>query len=84
MSDLLLSLEEAKQADNLATKDCTHLWNLVIMLEKLQIIDDTQTIKSSELFTYNFYREVIHLKDIRPDLTSQLNTILEHIRQDAF
>jgi len=80
VSKLALSWEEARQADNMANNDCNRLWKLVLLLEKLCIISNEQMIKSGDLYYFNFYRELEHLKAIRPDLLPQLDTIIDDLK----
>ena len=81
---LRLSYEETKKAYELANVDCTHWWNLVLLLERLSVVNNSQMIHSAELYELNFNREIVHLRDIRPDLKHQLNHILQGISDNAF
>ena len=83
MSKLALTLEEATKADKLANDDCACWWNLCLLLEKLQILEDKSMITSSELYSFNFYREMVHLKTIRPDLMSQIVAALNNFGKYA-
>ena len=74
---------EAKQANSLAHADCTHILNMTLLLEKLKVISDHQMIKSGDLYTFNFYREIHHLRSIRPDLIKELNLILSRFYNET-
>lgn len=83
MNKLRVSCESARKADELATIDCTHLWKLVLLMERLNILTDKQLLNSIQLYSINFYREIVHLKDIYPDLENELDEILLHIKETA-
>ena len=76
MNQLRISWDDARKADNLANCDCNKLWKLVMLLEKLGVVSDKEMIKSGELYSFNFCREIHHLKTIRPDLLPELEAVL--------
>lgn len=78
---LSINAVEAKEAMDLASRDCEALCKLTLLLENIGIAKDKDLLHSSDLWAFNFLRELHHLQHIRPDLYRPIQKTIDDIRK---
>jgi hypothetical protein len=72
-----ISAIEAKEAMDLAQRDCDVLWKIEKLLEKIGIAKHKYMLHSRDMWTFSFLRELYHLKHIRPDLSKLIQKTID-------